>query len=169
MSETIISKRCSKCKQTKPISEFGKNRSRKTGYDYYCKICRCEASHKHTQTDSGKLAKKLRVKCYRKTEQGKAVHLRSVKKHRKTEKGKAAHKKATLKYRQNHPEQFAAHKAVKSAIKSGKLPPISTRKCKCSKQAKQYHHWSYLPEHWLDVEAVCVPCHNKHNQQTLCP
>ncbi len=35
-------KTCSKCKEEKPFSEFHKNRSKKDGYQDYCKVCRVE-------------------------------------------------------------------------------------------------------------------------------
>lgn len=32
-------KRCSKCRETKPIVEFGKNRTHKDGYAHHCRSC----------------------------------------------------------------------------------------------------------------------------------
>lgn len=32
-------KRCSKCKQTKPVKDFYKNKARHDGYNHYCKLC----------------------------------------------------------------------------------------------------------------------------------
>jgi hypothetical protein len=32
-------KTCSKCNELKPFGMFGKNKSRKDGYEYWCKIC----------------------------------------------------------------------------------------------------------------------------------
>ena len=40
MSEQIKTKRCSKCKQIKSISEFSKNHTRKDGHQYVCRQCR---------------------------------------------------------------------------------------------------------------------------------
>ena len=39
MPETIQTKQCSKCKQVLPISEFHKNKQKKDGHSYHCKIC----------------------------------------------------------------------------------------------------------------------------------
>lgn len=38
-------KRCSRCKQSKPFSEFGKYSRMADGLDYYCKACR-NATHR---------------------------------------------------------------------------------------------------------------------------
>jgi len=35
----VIMKTCIKCKEEKPFSEFGRDRSRKDGHNPYCKIC----------------------------------------------------------------------------------------------------------------------------------
>lgn len=40
-------KKCSTCKETKPLSEFHKNAARKTGHEYNCKDCfrACSAAY----------------------------------------------------------------------------------------------------------------------------
>ena len=40
MEKQIKSKKCFHCQEIKPISEFGKNRSMKDGYQGNCNICR---------------------------------------------------------------------------------------------------------------------------------
>lgn len=39
-------KRCSRCQETKPLSEFHKNRSTKDGYSYWCGVCKREQLRK---------------------------------------------------------------------------------------------------------------------------
>ena len=34
-----MSKACSRCKEDKPLSEYGKHRGRKDGLHYYCRQC----------------------------------------------------------------------------------------------------------------------------------
>ena len=48
-------KRCSTCKEIKPIEQFGKNRNTKSGYMYECKEC-CKA---YSQSTRGKTIKRL--------------------------------------------------------------------------------------------------------------
>jgi DNA-binding XRE family transcriptional regulator len=54
-----------------------------------------------------------------------------------------------------------AGRAVQEAVKRGELPPARTLKCaNCGAPAAHYHHWhGYAPEHLLDVQPLCVPCH----------
>ena len=175
MSEQIITKRCSRCKQTKPISEFNKNQ-------YYCKIC----MGIYRQTEKGEESSKRSVRKYKKTdkgkfankqhaqsEKGKATQKRADYKYHQTEKGKAVRKRADYKYAESekgkvtknryrmlHPERLAACKVINQAIKSGKLPRPDSLQCACGESAKQYHHHKgYAPEHWLDVIPLCVKCH----------
>ena len=63
-------------------------------------------------------------------------------------------------YKEQNPNRDKAGRAVEYAVSRGDLPRISTQQCQvCNKQAKHYHHWSYEPEHWLDVIPVCNFCH----------
>ena len=132
MSEQIISKSCSKCKQIKSLTEFYKKHDNKDGHRNECKTCWL----KYTQS-----------------EKGKATH----KRHRQSEKYKVYQKR--LKAR--HPERVKAHSAVNNTIAIGKLPRANTKLCHCCpKPAQQYQHYKgYKPEHWLDVVPVCIKCH----------
>lgn len=72
----------------------------------------------------------------------------------------------TKRYREQSPEQYEAHKTVQIAVQLGKLAPIKSQICQhCGKQARHYHHWSYLPEHQLDVIPLCTKCHKKVHSQ----
>lgn len=56
--------------------------------------------------------------------------------------------------------QRIAKSKVRTAVKSGVLPKAKTTSCAdCGGQAREYHHWSYKDEHWLDVVPLCVSCH----------
>lgn len=145
MSETIQTKRCSKCKQFKPISEFYRDQRRKDGHRSLCKVCHSKIT-----------------KDYYQTKKGKEVNRKAESRYAKTEKGKAKKKR----YRQRNPEQVKARNAVIKAIKDGKLPRLDNRLCHyCPKPAQEYHHWhGYEKEHWLDVVPACIPCHGSHRK-----
>ena len=85
MSETIVTKQCTKCKELKHLSDFYKSR-RRGRIEYFAQ---CKSCYKNV------------VKKYRKTEKGKEVHIHSVKRYQKTEKGKRGKKIASKKYRQS--------------------------------------------------------------------
>lgn len=172
MSETIISKRCSKCKELKQISEFYKAPRNKDGHKSECKICWLKYVKEYRQTVYGKATQKryqqsnkgkLANKRYHQTEKSKAKQ----KRYYKSKKGKLAKKH----FRISHPKQIKAENAVNYAVTVGKLSRPNTLLCHyCSKQAQQYHHWhGYEKEHWLDVITVCIPCHIKqHSSLSYC-
>ena len=63
----------------------------------------------------------------------------------------------------DHQEQAKsqAHTAVALAVANGRLPRARDVACvRCGSRAAEYHHYlGYAPEHRLDVEALCLPCH----------
>lgn len=143
MSEPIISKSCSKCKQIKPLSEFGKDRRKKNGLRSRCKSCQ---------------------KAYRQTDKGKA----GKKAYQQSERGKAVNRKIIAKRNARNPNYVKAKNAVMIAIRAGRLPRADCFLCYyCQKPAQQYHHWhGYEPECWLDVIPVCIECHLKEHRKT---
>ncbi len=149
MPETIILKRCSKCKQIKPASEFHKNRSQKYGLAAYCKRCHYLARTKYQQTNWYKVERQL----YR--QQNKTRITEWNRRYTQSDKGKQQRKT----YRQNS-MKLRAHRAVENALKRRRLPKAKYFQCAyCGKQATQYHHWhGYDREHWLDVIPVCRRC-----------
>jgi len=65
-------------------------------------------------------------------------------------------------YQKRNPEKYRAHYLVRSAIKSGRLPKVSTTKCEdCGVQAQVYHHEDYSKP--LEVNSLCQVCHMKRH------
>lgn len=159
MAEQIISKRCYKCKQIKPLLEFHKNQTRKDGHANQCKTCCLKYQKKYRQTEHGKATQKL----YFQSEKGKAAKRKARIRYFKTERGKSMLKE----YRIQNPKQEKAKHAVSSAIRAGKLPRPDTLQCHCGpEKAEQYHHHKgYAPENWLNVVPVCINCHKKIHQE----
>ena len=182
MFEPIITKYCSKCKKIKLISEFYKNLSRKDNLSNWCKSCNLANDRKYRQTEKGKLVHRQALLKYFHSEKGKAyqkqycqsetykkaryLYNRSkkrkivYKRYEQSKKGKESHRQNATNYRSRHPEIIRAHSAVARAIKAGILPYPNSLICSCGEIAQHYHHPSYVPEHWLDVVPVCIPCHN---------
>lgn len=68
-------------------------------------------------------------------------------------------------YRGKFPEKSKAQTALGNAVRDSRI----IKPCQCSRCPEtediQGHHWSYLEDHWLDVEWLCVRCHNdEHNK-----
>ena len=153
----MITKRCSKCKEIKPLSEFSTDRSRKDGLQFHCKKCYSQYSKQYRQTEKGKDVHKRATCKYSKTERGKTTQ----KRYEQSEKGKAQRRNSACHYHARHPQKIKAVQAVNNAIYAGKLPQPDTLQCHyCPARAKEYHHYKgYAPEHWLDVIPVCKKCH----------
>lgn len=63
-------------------------------------------------------------------------------------------------YRRENRERVQAQWAVNDAVKAGLMPHVKTLACvRCGAPATEYHHWSYAPDQWLVVEAMCAACH----------
>jgi len=169
-------KHCPCCDADKLLSAFHKNRSTRDGYHVYCKQCRLIKQRAYRATEGGK-AKDRR---YAQSPKGKAasrrMHQRRKKKpnypeqkhaarkrYRATKKGRIYRKKALRKYRKNHQRENRARVEVMIAVRSGDLPPITSKQCIwCGEQADEYHHWhGYEEKHWLDVIPLCIKCHGK--------
>lgn len=68
-----------------------------------------------------------------------------------------------------------SHYALNRARANGGLPtdPPACEVCGVAGERKRkswsvvYHHWSYLPQHFLDVTALCRSCHSKVHRGTL--
>ena len=159
-------KRCPKCKIEKPISEFGKDKSRKDFLCPQCRECRKKKQREYEHTEKRKIYRKKYLqsingkatqKRYRKSEKGK----QTIRRFNKTDKGRAISIRAANNQRKYHPERIAAEHAIEYQVRIGKIPYPYTLECvECGKQAQQYHHYKgYAKEHWLDVEPVCIKCH----------
>ena len=153
MSETIVTKRCSKCKEFKPLSEFYKCKaSTKDDRQTSCKSCQ----KTYNQSPERKAYYKAYEKAYQQSEHGKTIR----KNCEQSSKCKAYRKCYQNNSYAHHPNYRKARSKVSYSVKTGKLPRPDTLLCRyCQKPAQQYHHYlGYEPEHWLDVVSVCQPC-----------
>lgn len=153
-------KRCSGCDTVKAVSDFFRNASRRDGLMTYCKACETDRKqvkyranpeyrarmiatatawhHTKVATPEGRDALRVRK---RETRQQSETQQRWF-----AEYGKSVQRKAKF--------------AVNTEVAAGRLPRVVSHTCAdCGNQAKHYHHWSYAPEHWLDVIPLCAQCH----------
>jgi hypothetical protein len=82
-------KQCSKCKQSKPITDFYRDSSRKNKLEYWCKSCSKEYQKEYDKSEKGQQRRKL----YRKTDQSKFLQ----KVWRTSERGKEYHREYSRK------------------------------------------------------------------------
>ena len=66
----------------------------------------------------------------------------------------------------NNPSKRSAQCAANNALRNGKLE----RKYNCEHCDKHHsrlhkHHWSYLPENWLDIVWLCPSCHGAEHKR----
>lgn len=159
---------CPSCHMFKSYTGFAKNRSKRDGYQVYCKPCANEKTKKFFKTEKGRAAQQRANKSpagreamrrYDRSEKGKLKHAR----HEETDKYKAAHRRANRAYQQANKEKINAQCAVYNAVKRGQMPSAKTLNCcHCGQQARHYHHHQgYDSDHRLDVVPVCAQCHGR--------
>lgn len=146
----VQTKKCTLCGYDKPVAEFYRNKATRDGYTRRCRACTKAVNESR---------KDVIREYYRKNKQ--KIIAQTVEYRRST----AAKKKRTAqgtRYRENYPNKAKAQYAVSHAVARGSLPKASTQNCAhCGGNATEYHHWSYEPEHRLDVVPLCHGCHMK--------
>ena len=164
MATETISKRCPKCKQFKPLSEFYKDSRNKDGVRANCKSCHKSYKKAYRQSEKGRAVHRKGNAKYRQTPKGKIAKQKAIAKYQKTLKGKATMKR----YYACNPNYIKATNAVNHAIQAGRLPRANSQQCHyCPHPAQEYHHWhGYEPEHWLDVVPACIKCHSNQHRKT---
>lgn len=145
MSAIQSTKNCTKCKRVLPYPEFHRDAKSKYGLALWCKECVRTANRKWKQRKQ------------REDPEWYGECLRSGSAWRRTDAGKSS----SNKYNEENKEKVRAHNAVRSAVRSGKMLSIESRKCEvCGAAATEYHHnLGYAVEHQLDVQPLCRLCH----------
>ena len=63
-------------------------------------------------------------------------------------------------HRAEHPDIYAARKAVQAAVRTGRL--VKPDSCPCgARRVEAHHHRGYREEHQLDVVWLCSACHKR--------
>lgn len=135
-------KKCCKCGSIKPISEFHKNRSRKDGHCYQCKVCVKKRQQRYYDKNRNHIKERQRV--YDK-ENREALRERW---NNETEKRK-----------ERFPLKISARNKVQSAVLLGKI--TKPEACEICGETPDYplhgHHEDYSKP--LEVIWLCSPCH----------
>lgn len=160
-------KRCSRCGRTKPRSEFNRRSSAKDRLCYWCRSCTKKHNHKYRRSTHGRETRARYVQ----SDTYKQSCARTYKRTQGTEKRKEQQRRAQERRIKRYPEKYHAHKAVRCAVRSGRLPHPSSLDCTdCGMLADQYHHESYAEQDRLSVIPLCQQCHttrHKRNRRGL--
>ena len=175
MSDAIITKTCTKCNATKPLSSFYHQATRPDGHYPYCKTCTDAQVREYQASDAGQkkmreyrqsAAFKEKRRKIRNTPEYKA-QMRAYKQSKKGREAAARYnqssKRAVIaaRYAHNHRQECSAHWAIGCYVRSGRMPRASQCICSmCGNQADHYHHHNgYDKDHVLDVIPLCHSCH----------
>ena len=172
---------CGKCKVSKTMSQFDRNRRMSDGFNGRCKTCRKQDSIGYYTKNKEAILEKRRESYqteHTRSRIRKYGQLPAVKKRSRDRKRSKPYREwqkqyrlrperivaEQKRYRENKPK-WRAYKAVRNAVVNGTIKPASQCVCKqCGQQARHYHHHSYKPAFWLDVVALCTLCHgNLHS------
>lgn len=140
---TTALKHCPRCDQSKPLTDYPKNKRTKDGLACYCRVC-----HNHyTLTDY-----------YRRHES--ALAARKAYKKRNRDKVRAANRRYNQTVRKLYPEREAARSAVSNAIRDGRLIPQPCRVC--GKKAEAHHPDYSKP---LEIDWLCLQHHKDEHRR----
>ena len=149
-------KKCFKCKESKPLSEFYVHLQMGDGHLNKCKECTKTDVKRHRKANVERIREYDRAR-------SKLPHRRAGDKAR----SKALHRikantERTKIYRKTFPLRYKAHSIINHALKSGKL--IRPSICEACEQELRLngHHDDYTKP--LEVKWLCSPCHSELHQ-----
>ena len=127
-------KKCFKCLQIKPLTEFYKHKEMADGHLNKCKSCA------KNDVNSNRLSN--------------IEHYRNYDRKR----GSRQDASYVRLYRATYPKKYAAHKAVANSVKAGILIPQA---CECCGDLENIHahHDDYAKQ--LEIRWLCTICHKK--------
>jgi len=166
---------CTKCGETKPLSEFYLKKSGKDKGKYwaFCRACDAKRGREYAARNRQEIVRK-RLQY----NEANREYLRARDRERISDpeirKQRAEH---TKQWRKKNPEIVArygvqqwstegakARQAVYNAVRRGDFPPVTTQVCEYCQEAlaaQWHHHKGYGEEFILEVVALCTECHGK--------
>lgn len=150
-------KRCFKCEEEFPLSEFYKHKQMKDGHVNKCKSCSKKDVRKN-YSDKREYYLAYDKKRYRENPSRKMANLAYA----KTEQGKIVQNAAKKRWQERNAEKRAAHIILGNAVGKGKIEkPKSCSKCGADNVRICGHHHDYSKP--LDVVWLCSACHAKEH------
>jgi hypothetical protein len=162
---------CSKCGQSKPLSEYYQYKSGRNEGQYwpFCRECDHARNRAYRAANDENVRERRRQYNEAHREERRARDRQYI----ADPEIRRQRAQATRQWRQGKrvastqdasASEKLARYAVYNAIRRGELPPAWSVVCEhCQEaQGQQYHHYcGYEPEHWLNVVALCTDCHGK--------
>lgn len=142
-----MTKKCFKCLDVKPVSEFHVVPLHRDGLASYCKPCKRDYDNKRQRT------------WYRKEKN------ENNRKYTKKSSTKRMKHDYYVAYKKERPLEMQARSAMGHAIRDGKLVPKPCMMCG-EKKVDGHHHNGYSKEHWLDVVWLCRIHHTQVHRGT---
>lgn len=186
MPQDSTEKTCAKCGEVKPLEEFHRNRG---GRHSRCRTCtsayfkayyqanrekvlstnrrwNSENRERLAEMERRRLAGSPEARARKKEQNQRWAEANRERVRQRARRHYRRHRLDILaKAKANYdPVKARAWGAVRAALKRGDL--ISQPCVKCgSDRSEAHHHKGYEPEHWLDVEWLCRPCHTLEHRR----
>ena len=111
---------CTKCGESKELTAFPKEKSRKDGRASWCKVCKNAAVRAYRATAKGRARAHAAVRAYHATDRGKACRRAAQRTYRMTDKGRARHTRQERKRRKDPVRRLrnSVSTAVYNALKA---------------------------------------------------
>lgn len=146
MDHGTIQKKCFKCNEVKPLSDFYPHKMMADGHLNKCKDCTRKDVANHRQVNAEKI---------RSYDRGRA----------KTVGRKADNAERSKEYRRENPEKRVAVRAANNAIRSGKLKKKPCEICGATCRVEKHHEDYSKP---LDVVFLCSLHHSAVHFGKIC-
>lgn len=162
---TQVSKRCFKCGEVKPLSEFYKHGRMADGHLNKCKECtKCDVKKNREENADYYRDYDRALPCHSDRVEAKATRNREAY-HSSTE-YKRRIEEHKSKWNAANKNKRLAHRKVYNYVRDGKLSKPTKCSCCGGENVKIHgHHWSYLESNWLDVIWLCSKCHGLEHKR----
>lgn len=153
------SKKCFKCEEIKPLTDFYKHSGMKDGRVNKCKECNKKDVREN---------RKSKVEYYRQYDKDRFKNDPKVKyrheRYKNTDAGKESIRKAKEKWSEENPIKRGASTMVGNAVRDGKLTkPKNCSQCGVEPERLHGHHDDYAKP--LEVRWLCPKCHTDWHKE----
>ncbi|RPI52563.1 MAG: hypothetical protein EHM49_00460 [Deltaproteobacteria bacterium] len=145
-------KKCFKCGEVKPISEFYVHKQMKDGHLGKCKECTKKYVHDYREQNLDK------VRAYDRERATLPHRVEARKKYAQTPEGKEICNNAKRKWTKKNPLKKLASQMVDNAIRDGRLQRQPCERCGSTVRVHGHHDDYYKP---LEVRWLCPKCHRE--------